>query len=64
MRTITFPATHDDSWNKKKKKNPAAKTSVDINPDCHIFLLEQQNTRQQPQSTTNEMVSIQRIKSQ
>ena len=49
---------------KKKKKNPAAKTSVDINPDCHIFLLEQQNTRQQPQSTTNEMVSIQRIKSQ
>ena len=39
MRTNTFPATHDDSWNKKKKKkNPAAKTSVDINIDCHIFI--------------------------
>ena len=23
---------------KKTKKNPAAKTSVDINPDCHIFI--------------------------
>ena len=43
MRTITFPATHDSSWNKKKKKNPAAKTSVDINPDL-IFSLEQQKT--------------------
>ena len=47
---------------KKQKKHPPAKTSVDIYPDCHIFSLEQQNTkkkiwgtRQQPQSTTNEM---------
>ena len=38
MRTATFPATHDGSWNKKKtKKHPAAKSSVDINPDRHTF---------------------------
>ena len=49
---------------KKEKKNPAAKTSVDINIDCHIFIRaakysEKKNwgwgTRQQPQSTTNDM---------